>query len=501
MAINKVCIENFRSIKHLELKLGPINALIGLNNSGKSNVLRALNLVLGETWPTRPFSEKDFHAYDTSQTIQITVFFDNALNCDPDVAGFCLRYSAIDGVDYFPVDRDGNPCRYPGVRGYQKRVSNQMRDERALLYLGLDRQANSQVRTTQWTLYGRLLRKIEGTISPDARRQFAHDVEAAVEAHVRGSLAEARKIIDEFVCRQTGLEVKLNFRALDPLDILKGVRPFIADALADFDAEEVGAGVQSALAVAIARAYAKIVRAPLVLAIEEPELYLHPHGCRHFHKLLRELAADGLQVIYATHERSFVDAGEFEGIHIVRRRNGATEVTSGLSISASIPRERLRIQSRFNDALNEVFFARCVILVEGYADEIACRCALEKQGIELDRESISVVSLGGKQELPVVAELLCGFRIPTVILMDEDPEDATTRTVREKAARLAGERNLFLQSPKLEGLFGLQTKLSRIDAISLFPKWFDENDPPEVYRAVARRVKDILASGEYGLLR
>lgn len=51
--------------------------------------------------------------------------------------------------------------------------------------------------------------------------------------------------------RQTGLEVKLNFRALDPLDVLKAVRPFIADALADFDAEDVGAGVQSALAFSV----------------------------------------------------------------------------------------------------------------------------------------------------------------------------------------------------------------------------------------------------------
>lgn len=104
-----------------------------------------------------------------------------------------LRYSAIDGVDYFPVDRDGNPCRYPGVRGYQKRVSNQMRDERVLLYLGLDRQANSQVRTTQWTLYGRLLRKIEGTIPADVRKQFALDVEAAVDAHVREVWPRPRK--------------------------------------------------------------------------------------------------------------------------------------------------------------------------------------------------------------------------------------------------------------------------------------------------------------------
>ena len=91
-----------------------------------------------------------------------------------------------------------------------------------------------------------------------------------------------------------------------------------------------GAGTQSALAVAIARAYAEIVRRPLILAIEEPELYLHPHGCRHFRRLLDELAANGVQVIYTTHERSFVDIAKFEQVHLIRNEIGETKVCSGI---------------------------------------------------------------------------------------------------------------------------------------------------------------------------
>ncbi|WP_372429090.1 hypothetical protein [Archaeoglobus fulgidus] len=34
-----------------------------------------------------------------------------------------------------------------------------------------------------------------------------------------------------------------------------------------------------------------------MLAIEEPELYLHPHG-RHFYKILKELSQKDVQVIY-----------------------------------------------------------------------------------------------------------------------------------------------------------------------------------------------------------
>ena len=105
------------------------------------------------------------------------------------------------------------------------------------------------------------------------------------------------------------LDVGLDFQLLHPVEMLKGVRPYVLDAGERFDPEDVGAGVQSALAVAIAKAYAEIVKQPLILTIEEPELYLHPHGCRHFYRLLRELSQGDLQIIYSTHERAFVSGG------------------------------------------------------------------------------------------------------------------------------------------------------------------------------------------------
>jgi putative ATP-dependent endonuclease of OLD family len=63
--IDRIKIQNFRSIRDLEIKLGKMNAFIGPNNAGKSNIMRALNLVLGETWTSpRSFADKDFYKYD-----------------------------------------------------------------------------------------------------------------------------------------------------------------------------------------------------------------------------------------------------------------------------------------------------------------------------------------------------------------------------------------------------------------------------------------------------
>ena len=80
MRIAKIHIENYKSIKSLDYEPGPYSVLIGENNAGKSNILKALNLALGDTWPSeRSFSDEDFHNHDTANDIVIQVFFDQPL--------------------------------------------------------------------------------------------------------------------------------------------------------------------------------------------------------------------------------------------------------------------------------------------------------------------------------------------------------------------------------------------------------------------------------------
>jgi putative ATP-dependent endonuclease of OLD family len=365
MAIKTIKIESFRSIRKVEITLGQLNALVGRNNAGKSNIVHALSIILGETWPSRPFAEKDFHKHDTSSPITVAVMFDAPLNCEPEVHGFRLTYYGPNqDTEYFGIDENWDTVTY-GKYDYPKRVNKDMREEVVLLYLGIDRQAEKQLRPTQWTLYGRLLRQIETNLDEKDREQFRQAVNTAYKDHVAPGVDPVAATINDFVQRQTDLNVKMVFGLLHPLEMLKGVRPYIVEDGMTFDAEEVGAGVQSALALAIAKAYGEVVKKPLVLAIEEPELNLHPHACRHFNSLLRELSEQGLQIIYTTHERSFVDVSNYEEIHLVLKVNGRTRVRSGSDLEDIEDKDRLKLLSKFNERLNEVFFSSLVILWKG----------------------------------------------------------------------------------------------------------------------------------------
>jgi len=62
MYISELIVKNYRSLKDVHLKFNRgRNVLVGKNNSGKSNIIKAIDLVLGEKFPTQiKVEEKDF---------------------------------------------------------------------------------------------------------------------------------------------------------------------------------------------------------------------------------------------------------------------------------------------------------------------------------------------------------------------------------------------------------------------------------------------------------
>ncbi|MCQ2053562.1 MAG: AAA family ATPase, partial [archaeon] len=77
MYISHVSIRNFRSLKSVDIDFHPgKNVIIGKNNSGKSNVIKALNYVLGEKFPTYiQFVKDDFYGTNTDEDLEYEKFF------------------------------------------------------------------------------------------------------------------------------------------------------------------------------------------------------------------------------------------------------------------------------------------------------------------------------------------------------------------------------------------------------------------------------------------
>ena len=181
-------------------------------------------------------------------------------------------------------------------------------------------------------------------------------------------------------------------------------------------------GIQSNLIVALMRIYKDLVEEETsIILIDEPEVFLHPHSCRHFFGILNDLSLSGTQIVYSTHSPYFIDPENPRMIYLVRHE---TE-TKVYRYTEMTDRERLKFVSKFDPSFSEVFFATKVILVEGDIDKIALERAFEVKEINLDKENISILVCGSINEIPFIARLLTSFKISCYVLCDSDPSKPT----------------------------------------------------------------------------
>ena len=513
--LSRLIIENFRSIKNLDIPLGPVNVFVGPNNSGKTAILEALNLLLGETYPSvRSFDERDYHMHDVTLPIAITAFLDAPIQVqdvfrrDHEAWGFQIkltRYQRGSGraqagdpkFNYTMIDAKGTTLQTvqrrpaPGGRPFpeQVRVSNDLRDQFPTLFVGIDRSIVAQLRGYQRTFMGRILRELNKQFASDDTRvaSFAAKMDEATQVLRTNAFQGFEKTFREHVSSLTGLsDLTLGFRSFDPLDHYRLLELYVRETAGglEFLPDEMGSGTQSALAVALVRAYAQIVKQSAALVIEEPELFLHPHSCRFFDRSLRELADTGVQVFYSTHSPTFVDLGSYDSLYVVRRSvGGDTQVARGRDLTlAAGDMERLRLHSRFDTSRNEVFFARRVLLVEGSSERGALKYIPDLMNMDFDKEGLSVVDTDGKPGMVLVSQVLQGFGIPHVCLVDEDRGLPTGTNLTEQIKLTCGAENIFVMTPDFEGVVGSPVKLKPVDAMELFQGYTDISQVPEVMR-------------------
>jgi predicted ATP-dependent endonuclease of OLD family len=189
-----------------------------------------------------------------------------------------------------------------------------------------------------------------------------------------------------------------------------------------------------------------------MLLIEEPELMLTPHQQRHFYNLLHRYAERN-QVVYSTRSPQMLDAVDYQDI--VR-----LDVHAGHMAIRRAPRgtltdeQRVRLEAEFDHERTEMFFASVVVLVEGQTESIALPLIFRRLGHHPDALGISVVEVGGKGNLALVARLLAELGIRHVVVFDSDrghPGERENRLIK----RAVGKAPVFVLDPDFEAVAGI----------------------------------------------
>lgn len=201
----------------------------------------------------------------------------------------------------------------------------------------------------------------------------------------------------------------------------------------------------------------------LILAIEEPELYLHPSRCRYMSQLLLKLAGDvggarNNQIIYTTHSPFFVDLDRFDQVRIVKkeRKTGSPVPQTGVCQfpilgainrlaevcsrpSTDFTKDSFKAHSLpvMNTAMNEGFFGNVVVVVEGPSEVGMLWKLQEIMKKNWDKDNIVVVPAGGKNNIDRPTIIFNGFSIPTYFVFDGD-----LRIGKQDEARIRNNRYL-----------------------------------------------------------
>lgn len=506
MALTRVLIENFRSIERCELKPGALTALVGENNAGKTNILRAIETVLGSDWVTKnSFSDEDFRNRDRELDILIEMEFDPPLTYRPfkasdEVQVPTLRYK----VSHYKVNskhgnkgerrlesgcfsRDGKPVFVPmeapkkGVKTQFKPLTSipeEVRDQVGIICIWSNRRLADQMPAAR----NSLLRRLFADIHEALKTATVKDGDGKTERPALDAFAERlRQAFDvlripefnrlEETLRARSLEnlgydpkrdaerLKFHFDLFDPMDFFRAIKLLVREGGVDIDATEMGDGVQNALVLAIFQAFEEYRKKGAIFLVEEPEMYLHPHRQRFLYQLLRKVAVRN-QVIYTTHSANFVTLPDFENVQVVRRdqASGGTIVTPSSLKSTAQLREKLI--KEFDPERNELFFARHVLLVEGDTEKLALPEYAAKIGADLNRSGCSVIEVGGKKALKQFAQIVSSFGIPLTIVFDRDASKGTFKDKKEEEsfnaelhAMKSPSVRVIEHAPDFEGVF------------------------------------------------
>jgi len=450
MRIYQVQVKNYSRLTDIELNVGKHLVLVGANNVGKSSLLTCLDWALGASM-SRLYSDLDRDDFrDNSQPLIIRVSCNDL--SDEDAAAFpdeihtdesgnnrsltIQLYASMDEAGTIEISRTSakEHLRRQISRDQLNRIgwkllnaTGSRRDIRA----GRDGVIDDILSTVnlgdESAAFDSIWQKFEETVGASSTlATLRKDIGGKLLTVLPPSLSwDEVKIVsqrsEDNPLAATTLAVENEGIARPLYEQSDGIRAITAIALHDL--RHSGASM---------------------IAIDEPEVHLHPSSQRALGKLL---ARGKSQKIIATHSSDIV--AQFDPLSIaVIRGDGFTKQCKNTPWD---PMEKQFAQWWIRDRL-EPLTSEHVIAVEGVADRIILEACAENTGRLLDRLNTSIIDAGGCGNMGAIWKLFGpdGFDTDLQILIDDDlAVKQVCQALKIKASEFA-EYNITLSSKDLE---------------------------------------------------
>lgn len=239
---------------------------MGSNNAGKSNILRAIDALLGDSWFTTDKLEiYDHYCRNRNNDIEIRVEFDTGYQVCFDMNNKMPRY-----LDDFGRTIYGN--------------KGNVKEDFPCTYLDASRNLSREMEFRNWTLMGKISKSFSKAINKSKedllKEKFNEimDIFNGVENFVSFKIDFVR-YFDEMQVNSS-YQLKVDFKPFTPSNYFKTINilasdPNLSDKF-DIELDELGEGSRNTVLLALLRSYAKNFRndAQGIISVEEPEIFI-----------------------------------------------------------------------------------------------------------------------------------------------------------------------------------------------------------------------------------
>lgn len=500
MKLSKLYIKGFRNFKEATINFNNQSLIIGANDVGKTNLLYALRILLDRGFSDLDLElkESDFYAYEETNEVIITAFFDDIKeDCilskmKGDISGdgkLVIKYLATKGEDYkfFCGKSDADEDLHEYAIPYYRKVLN-------IKYINSKRDFWGYINKTKNILLQQAKedRSAETIDMDDALYKQISDKLKEVDSqipelsYVKNATEQINEELNKLAIHNQEQKVVFDTASTDTDSVINKIS--ITSKHGDKKLLIGGEGRLNQIYLSLWASQNRISEYSnevSILCVEEPEAYLHPHQQRELARYLCQVLKG--QVILTSHSPYIVC--EFSPNSIMRLYKDDQETKVASDGCSSVIEEGFDgFGYRMSVIPAEAFFADCVILVEGQSELIFYKTLAKQIGIDLDRLNISILSVEGVG-FNTYAKILGALGIYWVARTDND----IFKIQHQDAYRFAGiERGLDLakQSCDLE-----ETDEKVIDAYSCKIHGFvDKNSIPSKVLEAADKLRDVLAN-------
>ncbi|MEJ6013382.1 AAA family ATPase [Corynebacterium sp. H127] len=454
MRIHRITVENYSRIADLEIDVRGHLVIVGANDVGKTSLLRILNLVLGPTAQLyQRLSLDDLRSQEKKLAVEVLfadlteverAAFHQEIDIHPEDKSESLRIRLEVQVD--PDDSESVLiARWSPGRRDVRNLTREQIDTLGWRYLSSQRQSSAAHLDGASGAIQTLLQAVEKDLGDEKtamERLLDSFNEKLGESNTLSKLRlDVAQHLSNSMPRKVDADDLAIRTATDPAQsILDNASFFVARDGTFKPLTEQSDGMRQLIAMTL---FDLAEDAANVIAIDEPEIHLHPASQRTVADLLTNTTN---QKILVTHSPYIVQRFDPEQVVAVRPDGSSRQLTPGkFSIE-----EKYRAHW-WSSLILEALTARFAILVEGIADRLIVEAAARAMGISLDQIGAVVFELGGAENFPEVYKLLGknGFGVDVLGLVDKEEKGRWIGAVGGKPKHVEGS-TVFVSDADLE---------------------------------------------------